>query len=1014
MKPPLIDQRNLAALTEQMKRLVPYYTPEWRFSPEDPDPGSALFAVFADNFQQNINRLNRVPLKNYIAFLNLLHPTLYTAKPASAYLTFQLSSGAKDPVFIRQGTRVSGKSDDGDGDVLFETVSPIMVTPAELSAIYNVSPLQDKICLVQKGGSAMASQSSVLFDVGSQPNLQEHVWVLGDPAYFHVATRAQIELQLTNASQTYLEAPLLQRLADPSIVEWTYGNAEKGWLPFQDIKVSGNKLLLTKQGIDPIDEMEWEGKIGRWIQCRVRPGKIHEAVINGAAIGQVGIKTEWKPPVDGDMSNGIQLEAVYSNDIQADLTGMYAFGEQFYQNGTLYLSSGEVFSKRNATITLSFDVKAVEHRAYPVQERKVDWKLVMKASDFDEAKDEYIVVSQVIWEYWNGAGWVRLLADTQDEAVFGDPGRQLTKKKIVFTCPSDLEPTFVNSQQSHWIRARIIHISNEIYSTNSVYLSPWLENLRLHYEYEQYSRPELIYARNNMKLQQWEKGGAYPPFVPWKWKNPAVYLGFSTAPVKGPISIYFSIAKLKYVGDQLPALEWEYLSATAQGVKWVPLKVMDGTDGFTASGVIQFAGPTNFAHEALFGQTLYWIRVVNRDNKTERSGQPLPIVRGIFMNTACSLQQESIESEYPSRVAGDSGDSYVLSRAPVLSEQVWVEETGHITEEAIRLMELHQQEQIAVIRDSEGNVQKCWLRWEPVANLHHSGAADRHYVIDRTSGRFSFGDGRSGMAPPLPGEDKVKVSYKFGGGERGNLPAGTIKQLQHAIAFIQSVYNPEPSAGGSNRETIEEAQIRVPQLFKHRNRAVTTDDFEALAREAYPNLAKVKCLSNINANLDKESGCVTMVILPKGQRSEFIFAEMKRRVEHALLEKAASLVAFPEKLQVIEPAYIEISIYAAVAVHEMEHMYEVEVQTMDKLNRFLDPMTGNYDGKGWGIGQSINQSVFYSLIKSIPRVNYVEKLSMTVFRIEDDIRTELDAEHFEGVLHGIIINGNHHVEVNVV
>ncbi|WP_158594172.1 hypothetical protein [Cohnella faecalis] len=42
-RPPAIDGRDLSALTRQMKAMVPHYTPEWRFSPDDPDAGRRSF-----------------------------------------------------------------------------------------------------------------------------------------------------------------------------------------------------------------------------------------------------------------------------------------------------------------------------------------------------------------------------------------------------------------------------------------------------------------------------------------------------------------------------------------------------------------------------------------------------------------------------------------------------------------------------------------------------------------------------------------------------------------------------------------------------------------------------------------------------------------------------------------------------------------------------------------------------------------------------------------------------------
>ena len=95
---------------------------------EDPDPGTGLFLLFADMFLENIKRFNQVPYRNFIAFLNLLDVSLLPAKPARTYLTFRLSRGAAQPVYIPSGTRVSGTN--GEEEIVFETEQPLLVTPA--------------------------------------------------------------------------------------------------------------------------------------------------------------------------------------------------------------------------------------------------------------------------------------------------------------------------------------------------------------------------------------------------------------------------------------------------------------------------------------------------------------------------------------------------------------------------------------------------------------------------------------------------------------------------------------------------------------------------------------------------------------------------------------------------------------------------------------------------------------------------------------------------------------------
>lgn len=71
IEPPKIDEREFSALFKLLKTLIPHYTPEWKGSDEN-DPGVALLKIFSHMTDSVIHRLNQVPLKNFVAFLDML------------------------------------------------------------------------------------------------------------------------------------------------------------------------------------------------------------------------------------------------------------------------------------------------------------------------------------------------------------------------------------------------------------------------------------------------------------------------------------------------------------------------------------------------------------------------------------------------------------------------------------------------------------------------------------------------------------------------------------------------------------------------------------------------------------------------------------------------------------------------------------------------------------------------------------------------------------------------------
>jgi hypothetical protein len=1023
MNPPLIDPRTIADLYDRIKQLAPLYTPEWRFTPEDPDPGTALFMLFADMYYENIKRLNRVPAKNRVAFLNLLDVSLLPARPAVAPVSFLLNEGTPEPVLIPAGTRVNAVGE--DGEIPFETEAAVLLTPATWKAAYVSSKKHDTIVRLPQRLLAVPGQAREeplpLFSL-SGDNLQAHALYIAHDMLFTVFGTAVIEVEIGNTARRFDEAGKCNKLTDPSQTEWLYASAE-GWTPFDQVYARNNRIVLTKSTPGEIAECEVNGTAGRWIQCRLKtqPPGAPSLADDNIAVDRIAVKTDY---ADSLGRGGMIPDLMFYNDIQADPAGFYPFGDQFAQYGTFYLASREALTKRGGLVRIGFTLKAVENRFQPEPEMNIDWKPIMKKSQFDKPEAPKVSVAAVVWEYWNGNAWVRLEAGKDAEKLFYNPDEFGTRKTIEFICPQDLEETFVNGHANYWIRARILQIENA-YAPLPVYLSPWMEDVRLTYRFDDrvYVPPKCLTLNNTVYADRsrhcrGELGG-FQPFVPLEGTHPTLYIGFDRPPVRGPISIYASFVPRRAAEKTAPWLDWEYLRAPSMPggqPEWAPLKMIDGTLALTESGTLQFAGPPDFAEADVFGETGCWIRAVNRDNRyDDRSAESgLPRLNGLYLNTVRAVQQETVAAEYPA--ARDLEDHvYPLSRSDIVSEEVWVDETGRVTEEDVAAFEERGDPPFEAIRDSDGRLQRVWVRWSEAPGFADLSPKDRRYTIDRTLGHIRFGDGIRGMEPPTDGLEKVRVHYRVTLGSKGNVAAGTINALQNSIAFVGGATNVEPAAGGCDRETLESAIRRGPYRLKHRGRAVSAEDFEWLAREAYPNIAKVKCMTNVNARMEREPGAMTLVVLPKEGRAGIgAFSEIRRRVESYLLERASSVVAWPGNIRVVPPVFLEISVTAIVTVERLEDVLPTEMEAVAKLQRFLDPLHGNFDGKGWEIGQTVHPSVFYALLKTVRTISFVEKLYMSVFRIEDERRIEIDGNKPLTIPHGVIASGTHKVSVRAL
>src|SRR6266700_6707832 len=120
IQPPNLDDRTWQDLVSEAVALIPSYAPQWTdYSASD--LGITLIELFAWLVEGLTYRLNRVPEKNYIAFLNLLGITRDPAVPAHTFLTFTALPSATDPILVPRKTQAHTQGSETEAAIVFET-----------------------------------------------------------------------------------------------------------------------------------------------------------------------------------------------------------------------------------------------------------------------------------------------------------------------------------------------------------------------------------------------------------------------------------------------------------------------------------------------------------------------------------------------------------------------------------------------------------------------------------------------------------------------------------------------------------------------------------------------------------------------------------------------------------------------------------------------------------------------------------------------------------------------------
>jgi len=1001
---PKIDKRTYAQLIEQMERLAGLYTALpgkkfWQRSNDAKnDAGAALIRIFARMMELAIDRLNQVPENNFLAFLDLIGARLSPPRAARVPLTFELSTGSSNDTKVPTRTRVSAPPPEGEEEeVVFETEQDLVVSASKPVVAFTRDETRDSwedLASLLDGNN----QTSVFGFEGIRPI--HHKLYLAQNEVFTVPESRAIILMI-EFSETVQPAKLPLSFSLWNGKDWLCLAAEIKVVSGSTLEVAlKNPPLPASRAINDID--------AAWI-C-VAPAKPLPSIGRVPAVNHITASYRAE-------QNGLVPEFGFTNTVALDLSkDFFPFGEQPRFNDTFYLASQEAFSKAKAPLTINVTLTnpALEPGILPPASGDV-------AGSITPAKASKNLT--LVWEFWNApAGQWNFIGETGPGASRPSPYNLTDGTRgftvsgaITFKNPPNSGSLEVNGQHNSWIRVRIVNgnYGKEAYTISKIvkidgklvfkdfemtvpelqpasFRPPSIKSITIDYSHT--SPPQdmdCIVSENNFDFVNHSQRSlvgreAFSLFTSAGSAGPAVYLGFERPLSNRPVTLYADVEESSrdshFAGNgRMPVrLIWEYASSSMSG--WAPLWIQDETRGLTEPGLISFIGPNDMVRRREFGRNIYWLRIRRDHTKTPFS----PRLRCLLMNTVWAEQVQSFQDEILGSSSGEPHQTFRTNQTPVLPDPCIEVRESELpsTEEQEKIKSEEGGNAISVIRDDVGRPEEVWVRWHEVPNLFSSDSRDRHYVINHLTGELHFGDGIQGMIPPQDRNNIRASVYRTGGGIRGNVPAGAVAQLKSTVPYIDKVMNWCAASGGADREDTTSLKKRGPRTIRHRNRAVTYQDFKDLAYAASSDVARVFVIFPRHKGLGSHRteaenggrpGRVDLIVVPRthGPRPE-PSQGLRRCVRNYILARSEAGVA----VGVTAANWIEVSVTAEIVPATIAAAGTLGDEVRSQLQRFLHPLDGGFDKSGWEFGRMPQKSDFYRLIESIEGVDHISYLNI--------------------------------------
>ncbi|GJQ57326.1 MAG: putative baseplate assembly protein [Candidatus Scalindua sp. AMX11] len=262
-------------------------------------------------------------------------------------------------------------------------------------------------------------------------------------------------------------------------------------------------------------------------------------------------------------------------------------------------------------------------------------------------------------------------------------------------------------------------------------------------------------------------------------------------------------------------------------------------------------------------------------------------------------------------------------------------------------------------------------KWEPRRDLIISGPSEQVFVPETESDGTTlirFGDDTYGKRPNF--NTSFKATYRVGNGIRGNVGAETIAHIvskdPHIITevhdpFIIEVKNPLPAKGGTEPETMEQARQNAPYAFRTQKRAVTTEDYEEIAKRCDEDIQRAK------ARFRWTGSWHTVYITADRLGGEMVNENFERELR-TCLERYRMM---GHDLEVDNPHFVSLEIEISVCVKPGYFASDIETALLEILSNRTLPNGGKgvFHPDNFTFGQTVYLSPIYAVVQSIQGVS---------------------------------------------
>jgi hypothetical protein len=220
------------------------------------------------------------------------------------------------------------------------------------------------------------------------------------------------------------------------------------------------------------------------------------------------------------------------------------------------------------------------------------------------------------------------------------------------------------------------------------------------------------------------------------------------------------------------------------------------------------------------------------------------------------------------------------------------------------------------------------------------------FCVDYEAGLVRFGDGLRGRRPP---EGAIlRATYDYSLGAEGNVAAGAISSGP-ALPSGYVVSNPLRTWGGADPETVAQGEKQIGRYLQHRDRLVTVDDFQSIARRAPGvDIGRLEVLPAFHPELSPNEpgdapGVVTLMVVPRHDAEHPKAPQPDSLFLNALCRYLDARRLVTTELVLRGPHYVPIYVSVGIDIKAGHAVADVREAVKQRLLAVLAPVYADAD-----------------------------------------------------------------------